>query len=195
MIMLKKTHEKILGEMVESHKKEIESKNKKIEELKKQLNENEKNNVEKNNKLRTQIECNKLVLNSKENELKEINNRLIQLKHQIGGFTSASKKIKEKNLNLEKENKKLKDLLDLAEKEIADYVKPTKQEARYSTMRLEKGKLVDHERKNKKEQIKKVQNEIKDKRKEFEGRLANALKRPLQIEQKSKKEFVIKEQN
>ena len=193
MIMLKKTHEKILGEMVESHSNEIESiKN----SYTKQLNENEKNFIKKNDKLRSEISDLKGILQMKENELNEIHEKVLKLQHQIGGLTTQANRASKLN----DENKELKKLLDMAEKEITEYVKPTSVETRYSVMKVEKGKLVDHERKQKKEQLKKAA-EIINKRKanlkriEYEKRLNKALETPVQMTRVEKNKYIVTEQN
>lgn len=200
MIMLKKTHEKILGEMVDSHNKEIESKTKKFEKIendyKKQLQENEDNFLKKNEKLRNEITDLKGILQMKEKELSEIHDKVLNLQHKIGGLTRQANRATELN----NENKELKKLLDIAEKEITEYIKPTNVETRFSVMKVEKGKLVDHERKQKKEHLKSVAKQINErraalKRKEYEKRLNKALETPVQMTRVEKNKYIVTEQN
>ena len=200
MIMLKRTHKKILGEMVESHNNEIESKTKEFKKkedaYKKQLKENEDNYTKKNDKLRNEIKDLKGILRLKENELSEIHKRVLELQKNINGLTAN---LEEAN-SLKKENEELKKLLDIAEKEITEYVKPTNVETRFSVIKVEKEKLVDNERKQKKENLKKAAEKINKrkasiKRKEYENKLNKALETPVEMTKVEENEYLVTEQN
>ena len=159
MLMLKKTYEKKLGEMVDSHNRLIESKDKEIKALRNQIKENENNYMFKNDMLRADNENLSILLQGKENELKEIEIKLSSFRGKVGGLSKQAQRVPELEKELKEKNKQIEELkinLDKAEKLITEYVKPTKVETRYSVLKVDKSKLVDSERRMKKEQLKKA---------------------------------------
>lgn len=200
MFMLKRTHEKMVKDLVDSHNIELESVRREYEQ---QLKENEDNHIIKNNTLRTTIKGYEKEID----KLRETEKKYTKMSKAKGGYTKYTNRLEKQIQELENKVDLLETNLIIAnvnlkecEDAICEYVKPTHEETRFSVTRHDKKKYVDYDRANKKGMLQKLAKEIhdrrsKDFRKKMEDEIEIVLSDPIEIVKVSDNEYVIPDKN
>lgn len=222
MFMLKRTHEKKVRELVDLQILEIESVKQdyeqQIEELKfnqnvelLKLNEDHYDDIRCKNRLikKRDIQIDTLTKTIKGyiEELENIRKKYKTLSSEKGGYTKYKHKLENQ---LEEQGKditaltfelgaKLCELKEL-EDAIIDFSKPTHEESKFSVIKHDKKKVIDHERNAKTSKLYELAKDIHKRRAEeyrnnLEEQLAEELETPLEVIQEDENTYIIKDKN